>query len=136
MVEVVLSDVNAMRDFATDFAKKLQAPITIALHGDLGMGKTEFARAVIRALCGENTVVPSPTFTLVQTYEKNAVHISHFDLYRINDVAELIEIGLDYAIDNDITLIEWPDIAADILPQNTLHIYISKFNDGRKIQIK
>jgi tRNA threonylcarbamoyl adenosine modification protein YjeE len=61
--------------------------------------------------------------------------ISHFDLYRISDAAELVEIGLDYAIQNDITLIEWPDIAKDMLPSNALHIDISEFENGRKIVI-
>jgi tRNA threonylcarbamoyl adenosine modification protein YjeE len=104
----------------------------VALHGDLGMGKSEIARTIIQTLRGENTVVPSPTFTIVQSYDG----ISHFDLYRINDASELVEIGLPYAIANDITLIEWPDIAADMLPKNTIHIYITEHGDGRKVVVK
>jgi hypothetical protein len=68
----------------------------------------------------------------VQNYDG----ISHFDLYRIGDASELIEIGLQYAIDNDITLIEWPDVAADMLPNNTIHIYISQYENGRKLVIQ
>jgi tRNA threonylcarbamoyl adenosine modification protein YjeE len=102
------------------------------LHGDLGMGKSEIARTIIKTLRGEDTVVPSPTFTLVQNYDG----ISHFDLYRIADASELEEIGLQYAIDNDITLIEWPDIAKDKLPENTIHIYIVQNGDGRKLTIQ
>lgn len=132
MKEYFLDNLNETRNFAREFAKKLHAPQTVALHGDLGMGKSEIARTIIKTLRGENTVVPSPTFTLVQNYDG----ISHFDLYRINDASELAEIGLQYAIDNDITLIEWPDIAADVLPKNTIHIYITQNGDGRKLVIQ
>ena len=127
-----LDTLNDMHKFARDFAKTLHAPQTVALHGDLGMGKSEIARVIIKTLRGEDTVVPSPTFTLVQNYDG----ISHFDLYRIGDVSELEEIGLQYAIDNDITLIEWPEIALDRLPKNTIHIYITQNGHGRKLVLQ
>lgn len=132
MKEYILNNIEETRRFAREFAKTLQAPQTVALHGDLGMGKSEIARTIIKTLRGEDTVVPSPTFTLVQNYDG----ISHFDLYRIGDASELEEIGLQYAIDNDITLIEWPDIAKDKLPENTIHIYIVQNGDGRKLTIQ
>ena len=125
----ILNNVEETRAWAHDFARTLHAPVTIALHGDLGMGKSEIAREIIKTLRGMDTVVPSPTFTIVQNYDG----ISHFDLYRISDVSELTEIGLQYAIDNDITLIEWPDVAKDMLPENTIHIYITQNGDGRKL---
>lgn len=128
----ILNNVEETRAWAREFAKTLHAPITVALHGDLGMGKSEIARTIIKTLRGEDTVVPSPTFTLVQNYDG----ISHFDLYRIGDESELEEIGLQYAIDNDITLIEWPDIATDKLPSNTIHIYITQNGDGRKLVLQ
>lgn len=128
----ILNNVEETRNFAREFAKTLHAPITVALHGDLGMGKSEIARTIIKTLRGEDTVVPSPTFTLVQNYDG----ISHFDLYRIGDESELEEIGLQYAVDNDITLIEWPDIAKDKLPSNTIHIYITQNGDGRKLVLQ
>lgn len=131
-MEYILNNIDETHAWAREFAKKLHAPVTVALHGDLGMGKSEIARTIIQTLRGENTVVPSPTFTIVQSYDG----ISHFDLYRINDVSELIEIGLPYAIANDITLIEWPDIAADMLPENTIHVYITEHGAGRKIIVK
>ena len=86
----ILDTLEDMHNFAKDFAKTLHAPQTVALHGDLGMGKSEIARVIIKTLRGEDTVVPSPTFTLVQNYDG----ISHFDLYRIVDASELEEIGL------------------------------------------
>ena len=132
MSEFILNNVDDLRAWARDFAHTLTAPVVVALHGDLGMGKSEIARAIIQTLRGADTVVPSPTFTIVQSYDG----ISHFDLYRVQDVSELTEIGLEYAIDNDITLIEWPDIAEHCLPNNTIHIFISEYNNGRKVVVK
>ena len=132
MSEFILNNVDDLRAWAREFAHTLTAPVVVALHGDLGMGKSEIARAIIQTLRGADTVVPSPTFTIVQSYDG----ISHFDLYRVQDVSELTEIGLEYAIDNDITLIEWPDIAEHCLPNNTIHIFISEYNGGRKIVLK
>jgi tRNA threonylcarbamoyl adenosine modification protein YjeE len=130
-MEHILRDIEETRAFAREFAKTLHAPATVALHGDLGMGKSEIARAVIQTLRGADTVVPSPTFTLVQNYDG----ISHFDLYRIEEASELEEIGLMHAMQKDITLIEWPEIAADKLPENTVHIYIAEYEGGRKVTI-
>lgn len=130
--EFITKTVEETRNWAKEFAKTLRAPVTIALHGDLGMGKSEIARTIIQTLRGQDTVVPSPTFTIVQSYDG----ISHFDLYRIEDKSELVEIGLPYAITNDITLIEWPEIANDILPEDTIHLYITEYEGGRKIIVK
>ena len=129
MKEYVLENVEQMRDWARGFAGMLSAPCVVALHGDLGMGKSEIARAVIQTLRGADTVVPSPTFTIVQSYDG----ISHFDLYRIEDADELVEVGLQHAIENDITLIEWPQIAKHMLPDDTINVFISQYGDGRKI---
>lgn len=130
--EFILENVEQMRDWAADFALTLHAPVVVALHGDLGMGKSEIARKIIQTLRGADTVVPSPTFTIVQNYDG----ISHFDLYRVEDPSELAEIGLAHAMAHDITLIEWPDIASDILPPDTIHIYITAHGTGRKIIVK
>lgn len=132
MKEYLLDSVEQTRAWAREFAKTLRAPVCVALHGDLGMGKSEIARTVIQTLRGDDTVVPSPTFTIVQNYDG----ISHFDLYRINDASELTEIGLPYAIANDITLIEWPDIATDVLPNDTIHIYLTEHGSGRRLVVK
>ena len=132
MQEFILKDVNQMRAWAAGFAKQLKAPVVVALHGDLGMGKSEIARTIIQTLRGADTVVPSPTFTIVQSYDG----ISHFDLYRLMDASELTEIGLQHAMENDITLIEWPEIASDMLPNDTVRVYISEYNGGRKIVLK
>ncbi len=132
MKEYILKDVTELRDWARNFANTLTAPVVVALNGDLGMGKSEIARAIIQQLRGADTVVPSPTFTIVQSYDG----ISHFDLYRIEDASELSELGLQHAMENDITLIEWPDIAEHLLPTGTIRVYISEYNNGRKIILK
>ena len=131
MKEFILNNIDETRAWASEFAKNLKTPSVVALHGNLGMGKSEIARAIIKELRGADTVVPSPTFTLVQSYDG----ISHFDLYRVQDESELTEIGLQHAIENDITLIEWPEIAEYMLPHNTIHVHISEYNDGRKVVV-
>lgn len=131
-MEYITKDIEQTRSWAADFARTLKAPRCVALHGDLGMGKSEIARTIIQTLRGADTIVPSPTFTIVQSYDG----ISHFDLYRVNDSSELTEIGLSHAIANDITLIEWPDIAADYLPADTIHVYITEHGNGRRLVIR
>ena len=123
---------ESLRKFAAEFAKGLCAPACITLHGELGVGKTEFARAVIQEIQGFDTIVPSPTFTLVQNYG----NISHLDLYRVKDTHELEEIGFFDALAKDITLIEWPEIAIKFLPKDTIHIYLSVKDGGRELEIK
>lgn len=130
--EFVTNNIDETRRWATDFAKTLTAPVCVALHGDLGMGKSEIARTIIQTLRGADTVVPSPTFTIVQSYDG----ISHFDLYRVEDASELAEIGLEHAIANDIVLIEWPEVAAEVLPLNTVHVFISVCGNGRRIIVQ
>lgn len=131
MKEYILDNIEETRAWAREFATTLKSPCVVALNGDLGMGKSEIARTIIQTLRGADTVVPSPTFTIVQNYDG----ISHFDLYRVQDVSELTEIGLEYAIENDITLIEWPDVARDMLPSDTIWVNITEYENGRKIII-
>ncbi|MCL2017603.1 MAG: tRNA (adenosine(37)-N6)-threonylcarbamoyltransferase complex ATPase subunit type 1 TsaE [Alphaproteobacteria bacterium] len=134
-MKIILKNLDETRAWGREFARTLQMPVVVALHGDLGMGKSEVARSIIQELCGSDTVVPSPTFTLVQSYDALGYRISHFDLYRISDPSELTEIGLEHACANDIVLIEWPEIASHILPLDTIHIYITEENGERAIKI-
>jgi tRNA threonylcarbamoyladenosine biosynthesis protein TsaE len=126
----LLPPIDLRSEAATaDLARRLGAFLTIgdvvALRGDLGAGKTSFARALIRALIGPDGAdreVPSPTFTLVQTYETPAGRIHHFDLYRIISPDELIEIGWDEALADGIVLVEWPERAGALLPAARLDL--------------
>src|SRR5271157_2974950 len=81
----------------------------VALSGELGVGKTAFARAFIRARCGADEEVPSPTFTLSQVYDGGGSAIWHFDLYRLAAAEEAWELGIEEAFSCGISLIEWPD---------------------------
>lgn len=122
------ADENALCRFAADFAKALKPGDCIALHGDLGAGKTTFARAVIRAAAddfSDSLEVPSPTFTLVQLYE-TPIPVAHMDLYRINDPVELDDLGLEAALQTGAALIEWPSRAEDNLPDNLINIYLKE----------
>jgi tRNA threonylcarbamoyladenosine biosynthesis protein TsaE len=94
---------------ALRFASHLKLGDVVLLKGDLGAGKSTFARALIQHLCGENTEVPSPTFTLVQTYETKAFPIWHFDFYRLKAPEEVYELGIEEAMHHGVCLIEWPE---------------------------
>ncbi len=98
----------------------------IVLQGDLGAGKTTFARGFIGALCPNQEEIVSPTFSLVQTYETDSgVTLAHFDLYRVLHAQELAEIGFEDALHSGMTLVEWPDVARHLLPVQTLEITIA-----------
>lgn len=103
----------------------------IALFGDLGAGKTTFARGFIQGALSEAIDVPSPTFTLLQTYDAPEFQIYHFDLYRLKDPDEIWELGWE-DIENGVTLAEWPQMAGDFLPSPRLEIYIEITPKGRK----
>jgi tRNA threonylcarbamoyl adenosine modification protein YjeE len=120
---VQLADEEALRRFMRDIATALEPGDLITLSGDLGAGKTTFARALIRHLAGDETVeVPSPTFTLIQTYDLENFPVVHADLYRITGSSELAELGFDDLPENAIVLLEWPDRAAGFLPADRLDI--------------
>ncbi len=94
----------------------------ILLKGELGAGKSTFARALIKALCGEEIDVPSPTFTLVQTYDAPSFTLWHFDLYRLKDPQEIYELGIEEAFESGVSLIEWPERLGPLCPGNCLEI--------------
>jgi len=121
---------DRLADLAGALAPGLKAGDTIALIGDLGAGKTAFARALIRILGDEPDLeVPSPTFNLVQTYETPSGTVAHFDLYRLEHPHELEELDWYETLLQAITLIEWPD-RADALPNDRLDVEIVPVGDG------
>lgn len=119
-----------------DFAKMLKAGDVVALYGELGSGKTKFIQGVCLGLNVKETV-NSPSFIIMNKYEGDLV-IYHFDLYRINSLDELIEIGFHEFIYNDaISLIEWAEKVKDILPQKRYEIYLNfgRYENEREVEI-
>jgi tRNA threonylcarbamoyl adenosine modification protein YjeE len=120
---MALEDERATRRLMIDIAAQLQPGDMITLSGDLGAGKTTFARALIRHLAGnENIEVPSPTFTLMQAYELPRFNVVHADLYRLSSPSELAELGFEDITEGAVTLLEWPDRAAAHLPPDRFDI--------------
>lgn len=106
--------------FARHLAPKLQPGDVILLEGDVGAGKTHFARSLIQSLLDIHEDVPSPTFTLVQTYDVPSGDLWHADLYRLTSDQEIEELGLIDAFETAICLVEWPDRLGDLRPKDAL----------------
>ena len=123
-VPVQLGDLAATEALGGRIAAGLGIGDAVALRGDLGAGKTTLSRAILRAL-GVTESVPSPTFTLVQTYETPGLAVRHYDLYRIQNPRELDELGLEEALEDGAVLIEWPENAGNRLPGDTLHVVLT-----------
>jgi tRNA threonylcarbamoyladenosine biosynthesis protein TsaE len=135
MIAVInLPDEAATAAFARRVAALAQSGEIIALTGDLGAGKTTFARAFIHACCAADEEVPSPTFTLVQIYEAADAAIWHFDLYRLTAADEAWELGIEEAFASGISLIEWPDRLGALLPGHRLDITL-EFGDRPEARI-
>jgi tRNA threonylcarbamoyl adenosine modification protein YjeE len=130
-----LENDDATRALGEDLALTVKPGDCLALRGDLGSGKSALSRALIRAVAGDDALeVPSPTFTLVQSYELR-YPIFHFDLYRLADESELAELGLDEALSRGVVLIEWPDKAGSSLPKDAISVEITHEGEGRRVTI-
>lgn len=125
-----LPDPAATAGLARRLAALARDGDVIGLRGDLGVGKTSFARAFINALPGPDGApleeeVPSPTFTLVQIYRRSPADVWHFDLYRLERPEEVYELGIEEALAGAIVLIEWPERLSDLLPPQRLDLTLS-----------
>lgn len=133
-----LPDIAATEALAAEIAPMLRSGDVIALTGDLGVGKTVFARALIRALGRadgrEIDEVPSPTFTLVQLYDLPRFTVYHFDLYRLESPDEAWEIGIEEAFAEGVSLIEWAERIENLLPSDPIRIRL-EFADGGTARI-
>lgn len=132
---VDLETAEATERLGEDLARALIAGDVLALSGDLGAGKSTLARAFIRALAEDPGLdVPSPTFTLAQTYPAR-IPVTHFDLYRLTSPSEIDELALDDAIGEGIALVEWPERAEGRLPVNTSWLVLDETGAGRRASI-
>jgi tRNA threonylcarbamoyl adenosine modification protein YjeE len=137
---VEVADEAATIALAEDIATLLKSDDMVTLAGDLGAGKTTFARALIRKLLDDPTIeAPSPTFTLMQIYEGDAIRIVHADFYRIDSAAELFGLGWEEAVEDAVVLAEWAERAPEVLPQDRLDIRLSFADadnrDARRVTI-
>ena len=119
-----LPDLAATAALGARLAVGLQPGDLVALAGDLGAGKTTLARGILTEL-GITGPMPSPTFTLVQTYEAARLVVRHYDLYRLEDPRELLELGLDEALEEGAVLVEWPERAGGLLPDDALTVSLT-----------
>jgi len=123
---------------AVRLADGVKAGDVVLLRGPLGSGKTVLARALIRALAADSHLdVPSPTFTLVQTYETPRGAVWHFDLYRLEDTDEVYEVGWEEALSGGIVLVEWPERLGFLVPQKAIEVTIEgSGDDARRLVVK
>ncbi len=136
-LDLTLADPDATARFAEVVAELVRPGDVLALSGDLGAGKTSFARALINAICREPVEVPSPTFTLVQSYETPKGVLWHFDLYRIRQPEEAYELGIEEAFATGISVIEWPGRLGLLLPEGALHLDFAQAagSDARRVRV-
>jgi len=120
---IALEDLAATERLAQRLARHARPGDVFGLRGELGAGKTTFARGFITSIFGP-TEVPSPTFTLVQTYEDDHAVIWHFDLYRLKAPEEALELGLDEARRHAVLLIEWPERLGALMPADWLELVL------------
>lgn len=137
MTQMSLPDEAATAALARELARLARTGDVFALGGEIGVGKTFFARAFIRALGGGGEEVPSPTFTLHQAYELPHATVHHFDLFRLSGPEETRELGLEDAMAGGITLIEWPDRLGPLLPGDRLDVALAYADtpDSRRVTL-
>jgi tRNA threonylcarbamoyladenosine biosynthesis protein TsaE len=122
---LLLPDLAATEAEAARFAAGLRPGDAVLLEGELGAGKTAFVRAVLRGMTGDPCLeVPSPSYTLVQSYDTPAGPVHHFDLWRLSDSGGLVELGWEEARDG-IVLVEWPDRLGALTPANAMRLQLS-----------
>ncbi len=118
-MRVSLSSLDQTEKLAQKLAPLLDVGDVLLLKGDLGTGKSTFARYLLWAM-GHKSDVPSPTFTLVQSYDLSKLRLSHFDLYRLKTPEEIEEIGFEEAVADGAVLVEWPEKASGYMPRDAL----------------
>ncbi len=127
-----LPDLAATERLAASLAALVRPGDAVLLEGDLGAGKTAFARAFLRSLTGDSALdVPSPTFTLVQTYDTPKGQVHHYDLWRLSDHRAMTELGWDDATD-EIVLVEWPDRLGPLTPKHALILSLRPTGDDSR----
>ena len=135
-VHIALPTEDATATLAASIAPRLASGDVILLEGPIGAGKSAFARALIRARLGRMEDVPSPTFTLVQTYDDPHGDLWHCDLYRLGDPDEALELGVDEAFTTAICLIEWPGRLGTLVPDGALKMQFTADTSAHSVTIE
>jgi tRNA threonylcarbamoyl adenosine modification protein YjeE len=130
-----LKDTEATTALGAELALMARAGSVICLEGELGAGKTTLARSFIHALAGEEIEVPSPTFTLVQTYDMTRVPVAHVDLYRLSRPEDLTELGLDELLQTHQVIVEWPERLGRDWAGDRLRVRLTTDGKGRKAEL-
>ncbi|MGN1208568.1 MAG: tRNA (adenosine(37)-N6)-threonylcarbamoyltransferase complex ATPase subunit type 1 TsaE [Christensenellales bacterium] len=136
--EIVVESLNETENLAKNLSKKIENGMVILLYGEIGAGKTTFTKFLLQHL-GVKSVVSSPTFTLLNEYSGD-FPIYHFDMYRIQNVEEIYELGFEDYINSKnspftktgLTLIEWPENVKDVLPKDAVKIEIKKLGNNKR----
>tara|TARA_B100001123_G_scaffold366507_1_gene426171 strand:+ start:1243 stop:1716 length:474 start_codon:yes stop_codon:yes gene_type:complete len=136
LLDLVLPNLKATRNLAKTLAPLLRPGDVVTLEGPIGIGKTTFIRALLETLgCIEE--VPSPTFNLLHTYELGSVTFWHFDLFRIERLPDVYELGIEDALETGICLIEWPKVMANLLPTERLELeFFYQEECSRRVSLK
>jgi len=137
-MEITALSTKDTKKLACELAAKLKPGMVLALHGDLGSGKTTFTGFLVKEL-GFDSRVQSPTFVIIRKYKKHIAksavkNIYHIDLYRLTNKAELSDLDLNelFAEKDSLSILEWPDVATDMLPADTIHIYFDYLGEQER----
>ncbi len=131
---ILIKDIEGIEDAARQVLAAIGDRSVVAFHGDMGAGKTTLINAISRHLGAVDDATSSPSFSIVNEYvgaDGNTIY--HFDLYRLNEIEEAYDMGFeDYIDSGNLCLIEWPDIAESLLPDDTVHVSVRELDDGSR----
>jgi tRNA threonylcarbamoyladenosine biosynthesis protein TsaE len=133
------NSVSETEAVAAELARALVGGECVALHGDLGAGKTQFVRGLVRGLGGNPRAVSSPTFVLLNVYESGRLTVYHLDAYRVGGADDFEAIGFGELLDEPdaIVVVEWPDRVSSLLPSKLIDVYLEPVGEGsRRIEIR
>lgn len=125
----IVNDIKHLNEIILHFVSCIELKDVITFSGEVGVGKTTFIKLLIEKMIDEKIEVSSPTFNLLNIYKSANIEVWHYDLYRLIDVEEIYELGIEEAFEKSLVLIEWPGLINNLLPINRLDIDIQMVKD-------